>query len=243
MTSRKGPNAGLSFGWSPGQDYWGGPMNDNLLYMDTLLCLFIRSSSRASPPANAKNGDIHIVAGGAADEWANADGLLTVRDDNKWTFYAPKRGMRGYLESTRRFIWYDGDTWRNENDDSPAENPEPENNPKQYHVSMTIPYQPTDNELLLLLPVVRVIQMPKGATGSAAAALNPAPGYVKLTMSRNGSPFGSIVFEKGASDGKFDLPATTTLTAGDRLEVRAPKESVQDFKDFGITLVFDTVNG
>lgn len=243
MPARKGPNAGLSMGWSPGEDYWGGPMNDNLLYMDTLFCLWIRSASRATPPADAKNGDIHIVASGAADEWANADGLITVRDDDKWTFYTPKRGMRGFLQSTNRFIFYDGEKWLNEGDNSSAENPTPENKPKQYHISMTIPYQPNDKEPLLIMPVVQVIQMPKGATGSAATTINPSPGYVKIVMLRNGSQFGFIEFEKGNNTGTFTLPATTTLTVGDVLEVVAPDESVQDFKDFGVTLVFDTLNG
>lgn len=217
-------------------------MNDNLLYLDTLCCMFIKSATRASPPADAKNGDIHIVAGGATGTWANADSLITVMDQDKWTFYTPKRGMRGYLESTKRFIWYDGDKWLNEGDNSAAENPTPESNPKQYHVSITTPYQPTDNELLLLMPVVQVIQMPKGATGSAATSINPVPGYIKINMLRNGTVFGYIEFEKGANDGAFKVVATTTLTVGDRLEVRAPAESVQDFKDFGVTLVFDTLN-
>lgn len=242
MPARQGPNAGMSLGWSPGEDYWGGPMNDNLLYLDTMLFMFFRSASRSSPPADAKNGDIHIVAQGGSDAWGNADGMITVMDQNKWTFYLPKRGMRAYLESTQRFIWYNGSEWLNESDGSSATNPTPANNPKKYHVNLTIPYQPAEKELLMLLPVVQVIQMPKGAVGSAAALLTASPGYVRLTIMRNESAFGYIDFEKGASDGTFYLPETTTLTVGDRLEVYAPDDSLQGFRDLGITLVFNAIN-
>lgn len=243
MPATQGPNAGLSLGWSPGEDFWGGPMNDNLLFLDSFMFPYIRTASRASPPADAKNGDMYIVATGGSGAWANADGLLALLVDDKWTFYQPKKGLRTYLQSTKRFVWFDGSNWVNEADGSDATNPTPENNPKQYHVAVTIPYQPSNSELLLFMPTPIVIQIKKGGGSSIATLKNPSPGYVQLVLNRNGKQFGTIDFENGNSDGTFNIPETTTFTRGDHLEMVAPADVLTDFKNIGITMVFDTING
>lgn len=218
-------------------------MNSNLLCIDTIMCLYFRSASRATPPADSVNGDTFLVAEGAKDAWAKADNLITVMNDDKWVFYTPRRGMRAYLESTKRFIWFDGTNWVNEVDGSDASNPSAEKNPKQYHVSLTVPYQPSSNEPLLILPVTKVMQIPKENGESKATLLGQSPGYAELVIAKNESPFGKIIFESGSSDGTFVFGSTTTMAVGDRLEVYAPKETIQNFKNIGITLVFNVVNG
>ena len=243
MPVEKGPNLGLTFGWSPGEDYWGGPMNGNLLCIDTIMCLYFRSASRATPPGDSVNGDTFLVAANAGDAWAQADGLITVMNENKWVFYTPRRGMRAYLESTGRFIWYNGTKWLDEANGSDASNPSAENNPKQYHVSITVPYQPAGNEALLVLPVTKVLQLPKENGESKAVLLKTSPGYAEITISRNGNAFGKIVFEEGGTDGELKLDSTVTLAIGDRLEIFAPKETIKNFSNIGITLVFNVVNG
>ena len=55
MPAKTAPNNGILYGWATGEDYWGGPMNDNLQLIDTMLHPVIRSMSWSAPPPDAVN--------------------------------------------------------------------------------------------------------------------------------------------------------------------------------------------
>lgn len=218
-------------------------MNDNLLKIDSLLSPYIKTASWSTPPADASNGDMYIVAAGGAGDWVGADGSVAVMVSEKWVFYKPMRGLRCYLESTARFIWFNGTSWVNESDGSSAENPNTGSKPKKYHVSLTVPYQPASEELLLLLPIAMPIQIKKDAPESRITLLNESPGYVSIDIKRNGIKVGVVTIEKGKYDGSLSFYDSVTFAPGDRLEMFAPRDPVDGFSGFGMVMVFDVLGG
>lgn len=75
--------------------------------------------------------------------------------------------------------------------------------------------------------VGRNISLASGAVGWLSRAKTPATDGTKtIDIQKNGVSIGSIAFTTGAATGAFTFNATTTLSAGDRLEFYGP--AVQD---------------
>lgn len=239
MPQKIAPRNGMLFGWATGEDYWGGPMNDNLLFTDALLHPIIRSLSWAAPPTDTENGDMFVVAAGATDEWEGQQGMLAVKIENAWKFYKPRAGWRARLTATNKFVWYDGTQWLNEDDGSTAEDPTPGVTPKEYHISVTIPYAPDSKELLLLLPIIRPMMLAKGAVGSVFTMMNASPGYRAIDVQRNGISVGKIIIQAAQYDATFSIPNAVTFGAGDRISLIAPEGRMDEFKNFGMVLKLD----
>ena len=82
MSAKTAPgNLGLSYGWIRGEDFWGGPMNENLLKLDAVVNLIIKSMGFTAPPDGAVDGDCYIVGANATGAWAGKGGYLAAEAD------------------------------------------------------------------------------------------------------------------------------------------------------------------
>ncbi|GGI69013.1 hypothetical protein GCM10007973_02620 [Polymorphobacter multimanifer] len=88
--------------------------NEALMLVDRLLHPVVESRALAVPPAMASPGAAWIVAAGAADAWAGAEGRLAVHDGEAWHFAEPFAGLATWVRDEHCFVaWDDGwsDTW------------------------------------------------------------------------------------------------------------------------------------
>ncbi|MGG9131274.1 DUF2793 domain-containing protein [Enterobacter hormaechei] len=239
MPAKTAPNNGILYGWATGEDYWGGPMNDNLQLIDTMLHPVIRSMSWSAPPPDAENGDRFVVATNPTGAWSGQQGKLAVMMENTWGFYEPRFGIRARLVSTGKFVWFNGVDWVEEDTGDSATSPTPPENAREYHVSVSIPYQPEDNELLVMMPVIKAMILPKGASGSQFSMLAASVGQAVFKICRNDIQVGSITVNQGQYDGVFNVTGDITFSAGDRLTIYAPPQSILGFKNFGFVLRFN----
>ncbi len=90
--------------------------NEALLVLDALVQLTVADRTRTVPPVTSSEGDRHIVANGAAGEWAGAAGALATYQNGAWVFRQPQPGWRAFvLAENRDVIWRDDD-WRDGGD-------------------------------------------------------------------------------------------------------------------------------
>lgn len=238
MPAKTAPNNGILYGWATGEDYWGGPMNANLQYFDTVLHPVIRSTSWASPPPDSADGDIFVVAPNPVGVWAGQQAKLAVMLEAAWQFYTPKLGFRARLASTGQFVWWNGVDWVDEVTGDSSTTPTPPENAREYHVSVTIPYQPEDNELLVMLPVIRAMILPKGAAGSLFSMVAASVGTAVFKICRNDIQVGTFTVATGQYSATFNVTGDVTYSAGDRLTIYGPPQAILGFKDFGFILRF-----
>lgn len=118
MPKKIAPNVGLSFGWERGEDFWGGPENDNLVTIDSLLFPLVQSLTFTTPPDTAVEGMMFVVATNGAGLWAGQDGKLALLIEGAWKFMTPKEGWRIRAKSYNDFLWFDGTNWLSETDGS-----------------------------------------------------------------------------------------------------------------------------
>lgn len=239
MPAKTAPNNGILYGWATGEDYWGGPMNDNLRLIDTYLHPVIRSMSWSSPPPDTEAGDIFVVAASPSGPWSGQQGMLATMMEGTWGFYEPKLGFRARLLSTGKFVWFNGVDWVEEDTGDSATSPTPPDNAREYHVSVSIPYQPEDNELLVMMPVLKSMVLPKGAAGSAFSMLAASVGRAVFKICRNDIQVGTFTVDTGQYNATFNVTGDVTFAAGDRLTIYGPPQAILGFKDFGFVLRFN----
>lgn len=236
MPAINAPRWAVQYGWTAGEDFWGGPMNQNLLFIDALTFPYILSMNFASPPQNVSNGDQYIVAAGAAGAWANQDGNMAYRAGDTWYFFKPTRGVRARLASLASFIWFNGTTWLDEATGADPGTPDPGVTPIFYDIGGTVPYAIEAAELILYLPLVQALSLPKNASGSAFRMAAAAPGFTQFKLRRNSTQVGTISIASGASTGTFEVGSVVSFGGGDILSIVAPDTVVAGFKNFGFTL-------
>lgn len=66
-------------------------------------------ATRATPPADAVEGDVFRVSTGA-DDWAGKDDMLAVSIAGAWHFYEPSHGSLIFDQSANQFMLFSG-TW------------------------------------------------------------------------------------------------------------------------------------
>lgn len=239
MPAKVAPNNDILYGWATGEDYWGGPMNDNLTFIDTLLHPYIRSMSWSEPPPDAVEGDRYVVAQNPTGAWSGQQAKLAALIEGSWKFYEPKKGWRARLESTGTWTWYNGVDWVDEGSGQSSQNPTPGNNPREYHLSATIPYQPKDRELIVMLPIIKAMVLPKNGAGSQFSMENASVGFAEFDIRRNNITIGKMSIDAGQYEAVFTIPNSVTFAAGDRISIYAPATSIPNFQDFGFVLKFD----
>lgn len=240
MAKKTAPTQGLSYGWVRGEDFWGGPVNEDLLFIDAMIQPVVQSLSFATPPADATAGMCYLVAANAAGAWAGQSGKLAVLVEGSWAFYEPKRGWRVRIESLDGFFWFDGTSWLNEDtgEDPVNPGPDPTVKPTAYDISVTVSDAMYDDEAIVHLPLLDALMLPANMQKSALDMLSASQVYAQMRVQRNGQNVGTITVQAGAYTAQFTTVGGNAIqfAAGDRLTIRAPVQAVAAFKNFGFII-------
>lgn len=86
-------------------------VNTALTRLDALTAQSVLSRSFIAPPVDAVDGDVHIVAAGAAGAWAGRDGMVAFADNGGWAFAAPDPGKSVWVADEHFTIMHDGVAW------------------------------------------------------------------------------------------------------------------------------------
>ena len=70
MSVQIGPNLNLNHSWTAGQDGWNVGMDANLIKLDTVINLSVKSKSLSIPPLSPIFGDRYIIAANPTGVWA-----------------------------------------------------------------------------------------------------------------------------------------------------------------------------
>ncbi len=240
MAMKTAPSQGLSYGWVRGEDFWGGPVNDDLLYIDSTTFPIVESMTFTAPPDNVQPGQKFILPANPTGAWAGQDGKLAVYIEGAWVFYVPREGWRVRLRSLNAFIWFNGTTWEDERNGQDPTNPgtDPDVKPTYYDISVTVTDALYPNEALVHMPLLDALMLPANMNGAMLDMLAPATAYSQLTVQRNGRNVGAITVEAGASSASFStIGGNAVLFAkNDKLTIRGQDPAVSAFKNFGFTI-------
>lgn len=241
MPKKIAPSQGLPYGWIRGEDYWGGPMSESQIFLDSMTWPVIRSLTYSAPPSDAVDGSKYVVAANPTGLWAGHEGALAVLVEGTWVFYPPKLGWRAYAESYNRFIWYNGTTWVAEDsgDDPVNPDPDPTVKPKWYDLAVTVSDSLLADEPFVHVPILDPAYLPANLAGSQLDMANGASGYyAQFRIQRNGSNVGVMTIEQGAYGATFSTAGgnPVSFAKGDRLTVRGPQTAVNGLKNFGFVI-------
>lgn len=231
MPRQIAPRQKLSYGWLRGEDHWGDPMSDNMVYTDAMLHPAPESMTLAVPPVNPIDGVQYIIPVGAQDEWENYPNFLTMAIKGQWVFFQPFYGLRARVKDYT-FVWFDAEKWTPE----PASNAAPPETATRYDIAVSVGYAPEPDETLLMLPIVQPMRLDAGATMSMATAVTPPVSPANLPMYRNGVQIGTVVFSPSSFNGIFLVPMEVTFGIGDRFSVITSTGFPETFGDFGMVL-------
>lgn len=244
MAYAPGDNLGLYRGWVRGEDFWGGPMNENLLMLDSVINMRIESGSFSAPPTDTEDGQIYAVAAGATGPWAGQSGKLAVRVDETWSFIDPKYGWRARFVSLNMFMWFNGTAWVGELNGFDPNNPTPTpTGPAYFDLALSVSDDMLANEPVIHMPLLTGLILPGNMAGSMLDMISPMPVTASLRVFRNGIQIGLITVQQD------DFNATFTTTNGnpvtfarhDRLTIRAPAVVIPGFNQFGLAMRFNTL--
>jgi len=85
--------------------------NEALRLLDLVVQLSVQDRHRATPPDAPKDGDRHIVAGGAIGPWVGQDGKIAVYEGTGWTFVMPQTGWRAHVQAESQTVIRNGTRW------------------------------------------------------------------------------------------------------------------------------------
>ena len=109
MAAKQGPNLGLSYGWALGESNWNTGNDASLLKLDAVIHLSVLSIIAA--PVLTAEGTRYIVGASPTGAFAGQAGKLAVRINAAWTFYAPVKGWRAWVETPGAYYRHDGTNW------------------------------------------------------------------------------------------------------------------------------------
>lgn len=233
----------LSQGWLRGEDWWGDPVSANFILLDMLLNPVIRSMTEAAPPAGGiATGDMYIVAEGGAGAWLERDGQLALATGNQatpWIFAKPTEGVRARLKSPTSWIWFNGETWLRE--DQNSDEPIPLLGTR-YDIAMSVGYEAEAGEVLLVYPIPEPMTLPATAAGSRGRCVTPPNGILRLSVRRNwvpgssGTEVGTITFAANSVFAIFTVQGDKPFATNDLLTIHMPDNPPAGFANFGVTL-------
>lgn len=244
MPAIEGNNLGLFSGWVRGEDFWGGPMNQNLTILDSVVFLIVQSASFSAPPPDAEDGQVYIVAANPTGPWLGQEGAVAVLIGETWTFLIPKEGWRARFKSIDAFMWYNGTSWIGELDGFDPDNPgSGDGGPAFFDLMITVPDDMLDDEPIIHVPLSTALLLPGNMSGSTLDMINAMPQTAGLRVYRNGLQIGTITITEGNFNATFTTSAggAVLFAAGDRLTVRGPAIAVAGFKQFGFFIRFNVV--
>ena len=85
--------------------------NEAIRRLDALVQPVVADMDRTEPPADPADGARHIVATGAAGEWAGQAGRIAVRQGHAWAFIAPAAGWRVHVRALGGDVTYGTRDW------------------------------------------------------------------------------------------------------------------------------------
>ena len=86
-------------------------VNEALTRLDALAKGVLASRRTATPPVEARHGEVWAVPPGATDEWAGREGELAIATGGGWNFVAPREGWRAYALDEGAPLRHDGAGW------------------------------------------------------------------------------------------------------------------------------------
>lgn len=105
-----------------------------------------------------------------------------------------------------------------------------------YDLSVFLPGQYGDGELLVQIVFDRNVDYPADFSGSQTFALTAANGETVLDVQKNGSSIGSITFAAAGQTATFSLSGGASFAAGDRLSIINENPADANLADVSITL-------
>ena len=90
---------------------------------------------------------------------------------------------------------------------------------------------------VLRIPLARTVTFPAGLTGSQAVLEVAATASTIFSLSKNGTPFGTITFGISGTVGTFAAATATTFAPGDILTVSAPASADGSAAGLGFTII------
>ena len=114
------PASSLTWGYTDGEDGWGGATNRSLRQLAYVgATRSVKNRTTAAPPSSPTEGDKYIVAANPTGLWAsyNAGDIavwgrgLTTPATLAWQRFQPQRSFIFYDESTDQVIKYNGTEW------------------------------------------------------------------------------------------------------------------------------------
>lgn len=240
MAKKVGPNQGLNYGWVRGEDFWGGPVNDDFVMLDTLLHPYVTSMTFTAPPAEVEEGDRYIIGQNATGQWSGHDGDLTAFVEGAWLFFKPRKGWRFRLESTNQFVWYNGTNWQDEytGEDPVDPGPDPSIKPTAYDIAVTVSDSLYADEAIVHLPILDALMLPANMAGSSLDMIAASTVYAQMRVQRNGQNVGTITVDIGSYSATFATAGGNAVPfgKGDKLTIRGPSTAVTALKDFGFVI-------
>jgi hypothetical protein len=106
---------GIEYGWVPGENGWGDPMNENLARLSAMALATVLSTTVSAQPGSPSDGDAYIIAAGATGaEWAGNSGKFTYWDADAatWWMFTPTRGWVIQSEADDLAYYYTGSAWQ-----------------------------------------------------------------------------------------------------------------------------------
>lgn len=114
MPGTAGPNLGVTWGFSVGENGWGvSGFNPNFARLDTLVQLAVIDTLTA-PPGTPTNGDRYIVGASATGDWSGEDDHIAVwltTGTPGWYFYTPNEGWICWHEADGELVTWNGTAW------------------------------------------------------------------------------------------------------------------------------------
>lgn len=85
--------------------------NEALKALDALVQLSVADRDQTAPPATPEDGERHIVAAMATDDWAGRDGQVAAFQNGAWAYYPPQIGWRAWVADEAVLLAWDGTAW------------------------------------------------------------------------------------------------------------------------------------
>jgi hypothetical protein len=113
MPASQAPNIGLNYKWSLGESGWNLEMDENLVTIDALLLLSVKSATTSTPPGTPSNGDRYIVAATATGDWLSQEGKVAQWDNaaSAWNFYTPQDGWFCRAQDSQQSYVFASSAW------------------------------------------------------------------------------------------------------------------------------------
>lgn len=87
-------------------------LNEALLALDAICQLVLKSTTVATPPASAAEGDCHAVPAGAGGVWAAQVGQIAGWFDGGWQFFTPGEGWLAFVEDAQSLHVFRAGAWQ-----------------------------------------------------------------------------------------------------------------------------------